>query len=256
MKYPKLQGTRSTQKHVIYFSCDWLYYQEHGIPLIKSIVNTIDWIGVHVHLVLYRPPTDLYYHTRVSYTYEIISDDFINSIVLATDSGKLTVNKELLHTDNEYRIKEIIYFSCARFIKLAELFQKNQFVLQIDADAILFNEFSLEEFKEVTVKPRGMRKPKDPHTLIASCISLGTGDAGENFKNSFSTLLQNSFSKGAYWYIDQEILRKVFYNIEFETINTKWCNWGLKKTDYFSTGKGSKKTHPRFVERVKVWKDI
>jgi hypothetical protein len=240
---------------VIYFSCDLKYYQEHGIPLIKSIVNTISWIGVHVHLVLYRPPTNLFYHKRVSYTYEIITEEFVNSIVLATDSGKLTINKELLHTDNDYRIKEIIYFSCARFLKLSELFQKNQFVLQIDADAILFNEFSLNEFKDVTIKPRGMRKPKDPNTLIASCISLGTGDAGEHFKKVFSDLLYEEFSKGAYWYIDQEMLKKAFYNISFETIDTKWCNWGLKKTDYFSTGKGNKKTHPRFLERVSVWKD-
>lgn len=255
MKWPKLQGTKSSQKHVIYFSCDLEYYQQHGIPLIKSIVNTISWIGVHVHLVLYKPPSVLFHHKRVSYTYEIITDDFINSIVLATDSGKLTTNKELLHTDDEYRIKEIIYFSCARFLKLSELFQTHQFVLQIDADAILFNEFTLEEFKEVTIKPRAMRKPKDPNTLIASCIGLGTGPAGEHFKKAFSEHLQREFANGAYWYIDQTILRKTFQTIEFDTIDTKWCNWGLKKTDYFSTGKGSKKTHPRFVERVNRWKD-
>lgn len=255
MKYPQLLGTKSTEKYVIYFSCDQNYYLEHGIPLIKSILNTIDWIGVHVHLILYRPPTGLFFNKKVSYTYEIIDEKFINSIKLDPGGIKMTANKTILNTEDHYRIKEVIYFSCARFLKLPELFQTHQYVMQIDADAILYNPFKLNDFKKVTELPRGMRKPKDPGTIIASCIGLGVGATGQNFREKFSSILKEEFIKGAYWYMDQIALKKAFDNIEFESIETRWCNWGLKKTDYFSTGKGNKKHHPKYLERVQKWKD-
>jgi hypothetical protein len=255
MKFPKLLGTKSTEKYVIYFSCDQNYYLEHGIPLIKSIVETIDWIGVHVHLVLYRPPTSLFFNKKVSYSYEIIDENFINSIKLDHAGIKMTNNENILRTTDPYRIKELIYFSCARFLKLPELFESTQYVMQIDADAILYNKFNKLEFIKVTETPRGMRKPKDPSTIIASCVGLGVGSAGMNFREEFSSRLKEEFKKGAYWFIDQHVLKKVFEKIEFETIDTKWCNWGIKKNDYFSTGKGEKKSHPRYLERVSKWKD-
>jgi len=255
INFPTLSGVKPTRKHLIYVSCDTAYYYQHVVHLIKSIVNSIDWLGVHVHLVCYEVPTDLYQHSNVSFSYELIDKEFIDSMELDQTIEILAQTRRMLKFQDDYRMKEIIYYSCARFIRMAELFNQDQFVLQVDADTILFNPFPIEEFEEVTKTPRGMRKPKDLDTLIASCIGLGVGQAGEDFRKEFEVELSKEFDKGAYWYMDQVILRKIFQKIDFETIDIRWCSWALKRHDYFSTGKGDLKNSEIYQERVAKWKD-
>lgn len=249
---PTLQGQNPTAKHIIFVSCDDIYYVQHVVPLIKSIVLQVDFIHVHIHVITYKDIPETINHPRLTFSWEKIDKDFIDSIVL---SPKTFGDAErILELTDRYKIKEKIYFSCARFLRCAELFKPAQYVLQIDADAILNQPFTKEDFIDLTEHPRGMRKPKDPNTIIASCISFGRGEAGEKFRNNFSNLLFEEFDKGAYWFMDQICLRKAFENINFETINQRWCSWGIKKRDIFSTAKGKKKNKPRYLEKVDKWR--
>ena len=252
---PTLQGDKPTGQHVIYVSCDTEYYDRMVEPLIRSIVEQIDWLHVHVHLICYdQLLDDIYNHERVTFSYEIITKDFIEGIKLNTSAPRMYRNTQILRTDDQYVMKEKIYFSCARFMRLADLFESDQYVLQIDADSILCDPFGQEEFEALTVTPRGMRKPKDPDTLIASCIGLGTGEAGEEFRQRFQAGLLKGFTKGAYWFMDQHQLKNVFSDIEFETIDILWCSWGAKRGMHFFTGKGDLKNQQIFLDRVEKWK--
>ena len=62
---PPLQGHRSQGKHVVYVSCDTEYYHRMVVPLIHSIVEQIEWLHVHVHLICYdQLLEDLYDHEK------------------------------------------------------------------------------------------------------------------------------------------------------------------------------------------------
>ena len=252
---PELLGDKPQGKHVIYVSCDTEYYQRMVIPLIHSIVQQIDWLSVHVHLMCYdQLCDDLYTHDRVTYSHEILTKEFIQGISLNTSAPRMYRNTQILKTDDHDQMREKIYFSCARFMRMADLFESDQYVLQIDADTILCNTFDQEEFEALTETPRGMRKPKDPDTLIASCISLGTGEAGQEFRHRFRTGLLRGFSKGAYWFMDQHQLKHIFSSIEFENIDISWCSWGAKRDMKFFTGKGDLKNQKVFQDMVDKWR--
>ena len=251
-----LEGQRPTGQHVIYVSCDIAYYYRLVLPLINSIVKQIDWICVHVHLICFdQPIIDLGAHDRVSFSYEIISKDFINNIKLNLHPDRMYRNSQILKTDNIYEIKEKIYYSCARFMRMADLFGPDQYVLQIDADTILCNPFNQQDFEAVTKTPRAMRKPKDPDTLIASCVGLGTGNPGKNFRDEFKAELIKRFNQGAYWFMDQHILKAIFQKIKFENIDILWCSWGDKTGMRFFTGKGDLKNQDKFLAKVAEWRE-
>jgi hypothetical protein len=100
-----------------------------------------------------------------------------------------------------------------------------------------------------------MRKPKDPDTLIASCIGLGTGNPGKNFRDEFKAELIKSFNQGAYWFTDQHILKAIFQKIKFENIDILWCSWGDKTGMHFFTGKGDLKNQDKFLAKVAEWRE-
>ena len=255
-KLVPLGGDRPTGQHIIYVSCDLDYYRRMVVPLINSIVRQLDWINVHIHLICYDTlPEDLYVHERVTISHEIISKDFINDIKLDQHPNRIHRNSQILKTDDEYVMKEKIYYSCARFMRMADLFNTDQYVLQIDADTILCKPFKQEDFESITCLPRGMRKPKDPDTLIASCIGLGTGAEGDYFRQKFKSRLLRNFEQGAYWFMDQHQLKSIFSEFEFENINVLWCSWGVKRHMHFFTGKGNLKNQEEFLTQVNKWRD-
>ena len=252
---PELLGLRPQGQHVIYVSSDMVYYDRYVRPLIHSIVGQISWIHVHVHLILDQAlSTDLEVHERVTHSWEILTPQFIDAMSMSASTARNEMNSRMLKTMDPLEIKKKIYYSCARFMRMAELFGPDQQVLQIDADTILNTPFTLQEFDSVTQTPRAMRKPKDPGTLIASCIGLGTGPAGQQFREHFRDLLLAAFDRGAYWFMDQDCLREAFRNIEFETIDILWCSWGNKRGMRFFTGKGDKKNQADFVNKVQQWR--
>jgi lipopolysaccharide biosynthesis glycosyltransferase len=249
---PTLQGQKPTAKHIIYVSCDDIYYVQHVVPLLKSIILQIDFIYVHVHVVTYKDNPEKIDNPRITFSWEKIDKDFINNIKLNPKTYSDAQN--ILETADDYQIKEKIYFSCARFMRCAELFSPNQYVLQIDADSILNQPFKKEEFIELTENTRGMRKPKDPSKIMAGCLSFGRGQLGVEFRKNLSNLLLEEFEKGAYWFMDQACIKKLFEFVDFEPIPQQWCSWGIKKRDIFSTAKGKKKSKPRYLDKVEKWR--
>jgi hypothetical protein len=255
LSFSKLHGQLTLHSRIVYVSADPVYYDLYVRPLIHSIVSQISWIHVHVHLVLDQAsPADLETHERVTHSWEIINHTFLERMPMSPSTARNEMNSRMLKTMDPLEIKKKIYYSCARFMRMAELFGPDQQVLQIDADTILNAPFTLQEFDSVTQTPRAMRKPKDPGTLIASCIGLGTGSAGQQFREHFRALLLDKFALGAYWFMDQDCLREAFSDIEFETIDILWCSWGNKRGMRFFTGKGDKKNQSDFVNKLESWR--
>jgi hypothetical protein len=244
---PNIEGDLPQNKHVIYFSCDDVYYVEYGIPLIKSIIKQIPWITVHCHLMLRDGSISLFKHKRVTYTYERVTNSFIESIP-----------KPKIMKYGQQKDPLIVYYACARFLHIDKLFQTHQHVLQIDCDSLLFNPFPQEAFEVLTNTVKCMRKPKAPDKIIASAISLGTGIPGQKFREELALKLYKQINEfGAYWFVDQDVLQDIFNNSDYASMPMLWNTWSFKKKDaYFRTGKGDKKdTVGIFKTKLRYWKN-
>ena len=257
-KLPKLEGNKPVGPDIIYFSCDPKYWHEYGFYLAKSTIHFNPDIFLHIH-ILYNnkiEPITKINGYKITYSYECVDDNFVNSLILTHDKGLLSQGYKILETINEKVIKRKIYFASARFIRMKELFKDKQHVLQLDADGLCRKNFSIDEFRETTKLPSAMRKPKDPDTLIASAITPGTGIESAKFKKELANKMTEIFTKPIYWFIDQTVLREVFRKIKFESIPYKWNAWGFKDFDIFSTAKGRKKNNWRYLDRKVNWLTI
>jgi len=244
-KLPEIHGITPTLQNIIYFSCDETYYNDFGIPLIKSIISQVSDIGVHCHIIKKNLDFQPTLFERTTYTWELIDDTFLSSIPLSQSPTTGKYNKE--------KTAEVVYYSCARFMQLDKIFSKHHRVLQIDCDSILWQSFPLADFLEVTNEVRAMRKPKSPEKLIASAISFGNGIEGHRFRKHFATELYTAFSTNAYWFIDQDVMQKVF-KFPFQSIPIFWNTWSFKKrAGYFRTAKGNKKNNDTFNNKRKYW---
>jgi len=248
-KLPLLQGNKPTIADIVFFSCDEIYYEKYGKPLIKSILKQIPWIGVHCHVIQKDENFQKLNHTRLTHTYEVVDDQFINSIPIA--SGKDFSSKKYDFEPTPL----ITYYACCRFMRAGEIFNENS-VLQIDCDSLLFHPFSQHSFRQLTEVPRAMRKPKSIESVIASAISFGTGKSGMDFRSKMSAKMFKAFSAGSYWFIDQAILEQIFNEDMTKIIPQHWNTWSFKskKEAYFRTGKGNKKdTNELYIEHLDKW---
>lgn len=245
---PSIDGDFPLNSQCIYFSCDSAYYEKYGKPLLTSIVSQIPWIGVHCHLISFDKNFSLFKDKNVSHTVEIVDEEFINS---------LPVNQSRIFSSEKYNFSPsslTTYYACARFIRAQEIFDDRHSILQIDCDSILCKPFSEEEFLKVTERPLPTRKPKKLEKVLASCISLGSGDNGVNFRQELSQNMINSISEGIYWFIDQDVLEQMFNTGSLDSIPNKWNNWNFKDPDaYFRTAKGNKKDSELFLNLLKRW---
>lgn len=255
-KLPKLQGSLPTGTDIVFFSCNFDYYEKYGIALINSLIGTLPWISVHCHLILKDEkfnslPFPLVKNPRISYTYEQINNEWLKQIPV--NEKRIQEGLDVFDTTNRLQVIEKTYYASVRFMRLDELFTDKQYVLQVDCDTILRQTFNTRYFRSFTNTVGVMPKPKDPGVFIASAITLGTGSAGTHFRTVFSQNLRDRFAKGAYWFIDQDVLRDTMATISYHTLPYDLNSWGIKKSNVFCTGKGNRKDQLRFKKVQRRW---
>lgn len=261
---PKLKGTKcpTNETHVVFFSCDYDYFDRHGYALANSINSTIAWVHVHVHIINegnidHELLSKLQARKRFTYTYEDIPENFY--VNLPKRKSRMGEGIDIFKTGDLDYIARRTYLASVRFMRLHELFpSEQQYVLQLDCDSILRNGFHRNEFETITAAPAVMPKPKDPSVFIASALGLGTGPESTEFKKLFAGELKEGFDKGCYWFIDQDVLASVVSQwtkrgMYLRHIGYKWNAWGIKKDDIFSTGKGNKKEDIKFKRAQYKW---
>jgi hypothetical protein len=246
--------------HVIYYSCDPTYWEEHGQYLAKSTLtlNKKNLIHVHVHMIYEHDQKHeikkLINDKDITYSYEIHSNDFYDQFELAKEHPLYSRGPEICNTKTDLELKRKIYLSSARFFYFDKFFDRSQHVLQLDADGINRERLPLLEFKKITTFPAAMRKPKDPSVYIASCVTPGIGEPGEKFKKELSESMIEAFKQPIYWFVDQHVLKELLDAREFVSIPYKWNSWGLKSGgELFSTAKGTKKYGVRYKSLKYAW---
>jgi len=263
-KLPKIQGTKcpTNQQYVIYFSCDYDYFDRHGFALQQSINRTVSWVQVHCHIINegnidHEVLSSIQARYNFTYTWEDVNLDFYKNI--PKNKIRMKEGMDIFKTKDLDFIARRTYLASTRFMQCAKLFpSENQNILQIDCDSILRNGFHMSDFQVITNTPAVMPKPKDTGVFIASALSFGRGPEGTLFKNRLSQRMIQEFEKGCYWFVDQDILKKVVLDWRAEersiqNIGYKWNAWGIKKDDVFSTGKGNKKETLKFKRAQYKW---
>ena len=250
----------SNKPHVIYYSCDPVYWAEHGQYLAKSTltVNKKNAIHVHVHMIYEHNQEHNQKHLieddNITYTFEKHSKDFYEQFSLAKNHPLFSRGSEICFTKTDEDLKRKIYLSSARFFYFDKFFDKYQHVLQLDADGLSRERIPLQEFKKITTYPAAMRKPKDPSVYIASCVTPGIADEGEKFKKELSSEMITAFKQPIYWFVDQHVLKRLLDMRKFESIPYRWNSWGLKSGgEIFSTAKGTKKYGFRYKALKYAW---
>lgn len=251
-KLPAVEVETNKFNNLIFFSCDVNYYELYGKALIKSILGKNSWLGVHCHIIIKDTSIQQYTDPRVSYSFEYIDNKFIETINFQESTTILSKYDAVLDAEKTY-------YACARFMQMDKIFpDDSKRILQVDCDSLLFKDFPKIEFEDLTNHVRAMRKPKSPEKIIASCLSLGSGTQGLDFRKQLSLKLFNEFSTKAYWFIDQIVLQEVFENIQSEPIPLHWNHWSFKKPyAYFRTGKGNKKSNNDvYLRELKKWNNL
>lgn len=264
LKLPEIKGHLCPQEesHVIYFSCDYDYFDRHGYALQQSINRTIGWIHVHCHIINegnidHKILKQLSKQYKFTYTYEDVDNQFY--VDLPKNKNMMGEGISIFQTGDLDYIARRTYLASVRFIRLAEIFTNpKQRILQIDCDSILRSGFHLSQFEKITTEVAVMPKPKEPHIFIASAVSPGTGAKGLEWRKLFADKLTIAFNKGCYWFVDQVVLRQVMtewknLNNTYIDIPYKWNAWGIKRDDIFSTGKGNKKDGLKFKQVQLKW---
>ena len=263
-KLPNLQGSLPPleAEDIIFFSCDYDYFDRHGYALAQSINRTLSWMHVHCHLIDEGNMNkdvleELSEKFKFTYSYEETNMDFYK--LLQKNHKRMKEGVHIFKTGDLDFIARKTYLASVRFMRLNQIFKsRHQYILQLDCDTVLKNGFHQTDFRDLTEHVAIMPKPKDPAVFIASAISLGTGQDGQMFRDLFSTKMIEAFEKEIYWYVDQDVLKSVMAewktnNNYFKEIPYKWVPWGLKKEDIFMTGKGSKKEDKRFKSAQLNW---
>ena len=83
-KLPKLQGQSvpHSEKYIIYFSCDYNYFDRHGFALQQSINRTVSWVTCTLFIINEGNMNTTVLDTlkdvhKFTYSYENVDDLFI-----------------------------------------------------------------------------------------------------------------------------------------------------------------------------------
>ena len=263
-KLPEMKGHMCPREelHVVYFSCDYDYFDRHGYALQQSINRTVGWVHVHCHIINegninHSTLKDLMNKFKFTYTWEDVDAQFYKD--LPKNKSMMGEGMQIFKTSDLDYIARRTYLASVRFIHMAEIFTNpHQRILQIDCDSILRNGFHLVDFEKVTTNVGVMPKPKEQHIFIASALSPGTGSKGLEWRNLFAKRLITAFEKGCYWFVDQVVLRQVMKEWadegnSYDHIGYNWNSWGIKSGNVFSTGKGNKKEGWKFKQAQLRW---
>jgi hypothetical protein len=181
---------KTSQKPVIFFTCDADYFQKFAKNLLLSLSDIAATVSIHVHLV---DPNQEAIDWCERYG-ELFAHDIILSMECHSgqDLGK---NKP--------------YLASCRFIRLPEFMERyKRDYLILDADSVLHRADKLESFLEMVKKPVLCYGENCPvwDTISAPFVFLPYSSVSQKFINHCQKYLVHSFSNtasGAFWYVDQ-----------------------------------------------------
>lgn len=261
MKLPPMQGTCNLKDFFIYSACDQQYFNDFGESFINSVrVNTNH--NIHIHLF---NPTDqqIDYCQRhgVGVTWEHVHQTLF---VPAARRWAVPPCQEPLQTQYKRTTNAMskgqdtsmiermqkTYFACARFIRLAELYQ-DQTVLAIDIDAVV--RCSLPELNSGPDFYIHHISGKRARYLAGGLWLNGTANC-KRFLQEYAESLRANFDEDyVYWSLDQDALDPIVPRFNHGQLPVEYIDWNMQPTSYVWTAKGTRKDLAVFVNEQKKY---
>jgi hypothetical protein len=255
MNLPNQQGTCNYQDFFIYSACDPTYFDQFAPAFINSVRRNAN---ANIHLHLFNPRTDQIQYcqqAQVSTTWEHVPDSLFDlaaqrwNNIPTSGSAKLhydrTVNAMIKGGDVtlQERIKKT-YYACARFVRLAELFQAGP-VLALDVDAVVRKPWTtLSTHHDFYLHHIAGRKAR----YLAGGLWINPNDFSRNFlkeyANQLATYLTNDY---IYWGLDQDLLDLIVPRYNHGQLPISYIDWNMNPDSYIWTAKGTRKDLVVFV---------
>jgi hypothetical protein len=224
MILPQINGQVNITQDSFYFAADSVYLNLYGKALALSLKEHALWSNIHIHIF---NPT----HDQLSWC----------------SANNITCSYEYIDTSiDELRT----YYSCVRFIRVPEIFNKNCRVISLDCDGIVVKTITRDRFINDTNISKVLWREKQQMSL-ASSVFYGP----DNFRIEYANKLKSYFENDTFkWFLDQNIMDEMLKNNEVQiTVSTDWGNAKVGKQTLIWTGKGDKKFNPEFQQLLQKY---
>jgi hypothetical protein len=257
----EVQGNKPPEEFFIYTACDSDYFDEFAPPLINSIKRNTD-LPLHIHI--FNPLSkqlELCEKLNVSVSWEIIAaeqfdraaDRFIEVPTKEPAKSEYERTHNAMGKGNDknllHRLQKT-YFACARFFRLAEMYQ-SQGAFAIDVDAVVRRRWhNLENNCDFYIhRVEGKRA-----RFMAGGLYLNPGAAANMFIQTYANSLRSKFvSNYIYWGLDQDLLEQSVPKYNWHQLSENFIDWNMKPDSFIWTAKGTRKDHELFLNEKKKY---
>jgi hypothetical protein len=212
---------------------------------------------VHVHL--FNPTEDqleFCAQKNVSTTHETVDLEMFSTAAARWQSTTFnnlektqldrTVNA--MHKGRDRTILERMqktYYACARFVRLAELFDQTAPVLSIDVDAVVRSTpVLLSNNCDFYIHKITGRKARTLAGGVMLNPTAGSTAFLTEYANRLSDYLKNDY---LYWGLDQDLLDQIVPKYNHSHLPTEYIDWNMNTNSYIWTAKGTRKELLSFV---------
>ena len=253
MEISSIHGHLQHDQFFIYAAGDCLYFDQYGKTLIESINRNTDY-PIHLHLFDPRDDQVQYCIDRgVSVTYEYISSRLFDRSLDAFRNDPFKLQKLVsdcakLGIDSYDQYISKVYYTCVRFIRLAQIIKQTNSILIIDIDAIVREQFPL---------PRGRDFYIHKFEVFdrVLCGVMYITERGHSFYNYYTQLLLNSFvADDIHWAWDQKALWEAIKQFnQYGLLPESYIDWRFREDSYIWTAKGNRKGRKIFRKELQKY---
>jgi hypothetical protein len=265
MNLPPLQGNLAQSGYYIYTACDTDYFNSFGEVLINSVQANTD-LGIHLHL--FNPTDDqlsFCVNRRVSVSHETVTPDMFTIAAARWNSHTLsdvekTYLDRTLNAMSKGRDRNLLermqktYYACARFIRLAQLFDQQHPVLAMDIDAVVRScPLVMPSQQDFFVHKITGKKAR----ILAGGMYLNPTNGSQEFLNEYARELQKYLHNDCmYWGLDQDLLDRVVPKYHHGQLPIEYIDWNMLPSSYIWTAKGTRKELLSFVNESSRYKNV
>lgn len=262
MKLPPLQGKLGQQEFFIYAAADTKYFESYGRALINSVLTNTAY-GIHMHI--YDPTPDqldfCQQRSRVSVSWEhLYHDQFDSALKLWSQPdlpepylarrAKMLGLKQFQNNDDLGLWLKKTYYACMRFVRLSQLMQQPQRLLEIDVDGLVRSNFAThladDSNRDFYLYEKHKRNKITGESVqtghLAGAILFTDKPQCLAFIRQLADTLHREISQdNVYWFLDQHTLDAVIPQYRKGLLPITYVDWHMEPTSAIWTAKGKRK---------------
>ena len=264
MKLPPFEGKFPDSDVCFYVAADENYFNQHAKPLIESIRR---YFAYPIHFHLYNPSekSKKWCETNnISYSHEVVGTTIVDPAFdiyrnMPTDVELQRRRSKMIKPgENVEKIRnELIktYYACTRFIRLSELLTKPTYVIMLDTDSLVRNNFNLlSRDCDIHIYEKNHRSHVNYTQHLASTIFYTGTEGSYKLIQDHARLILEEYNKDTlYWFLDQETLDMAIQTYSKKSLALSYVDFDMKNSSSIWCAKGPRKNFPVWLEAVKSY---